>query len=536
MTGRWQPAVTPRGRTSGAGSAPRPRLGHRPRGRASLVLACTLAAGVGSGGISLLGCYAPPQQPPASSEITAVRVSILGVEHLTPPATGYERVYKPAAIAPDGSAGFFLSVAVRDQQALQLRLKVVPAQTSSALVAVAAPGTAGERALGGLPQAFNANTTALLAAGRGFWWLDEGPGPPDDLGWRLGVVLPGALLGEHGRLEVFAADGADGAPLGGDRIDLVRDFFYLAVIGDSIQWGNGLREEDKIWARVARVIAEETGRYVVTQVHAQAGAEILPSESDTPCFWNCYGEVPRVTTSVTLQAQLIERPELMDLVLMDGCINDVGVETIIDPLVPLEELTALTEQSCGPDMSTLLRQVRTLAPQAPLVVTGYFPIVGRQSDVFGVRRWADSKDITLGEETETLLQTLVDHSMLFWETAHAGLTQAVAEVNTESAAGPMAAFADPGFTEEHAVFTPDRWLWSLTADGDLAQLFELDLDLFPEDPLFAFRAARCFDDNAVLGLVGCLYASVGHPNPRGAQAYADAVIAQLRVLGVLPPA
>ena len=41
---------------------------------------------------------------------------------------------------------------------------------------------------------------------------------------------------------------------GTDRIELVREFFYMATIGDSLMWGNGLRDEDKFPTLVANEI------------------------------------------------------------------------------------------------------------------------------------------------------------------------------------------------------------------------------------------------------------------------------------------
>ena len=100
----------------------------------------------------------------------------------------------------------------------------------------------------------------------------------------------------------------------------------------------------------------------------------------------------------------------------------------------------------------------------------------------------------------------------------------------------MAAFADPDFGPENAVFGPDRWLWSMTDDSPMFAGVEVDFELFPEDPLAGFRASACPEIDGIYGLVICLYVSVGHPNPAGARAYADAVITELRELGVLPVA
>jgi len=315
----------------------------------------------------------------------------------------------------------------------------------------------------------------------------------------------------------------------------VTDFFYLAVLGDSIQWGNGLRESEKISSQVAGVIERETGRRVIRQRFAQTGAKIVPAEEDAVCEVGCNGEAPTVSTSITVQADLIERPDLIELVLLDGCINDIGVDSIIDPLTPDDELVALAEQFCRDEMAALLDKVRGLVPQARIVVTGYFPIIGLESDLFGLRQWTATQGITSEEEDRVLIEALAHQSAVFLEAAHAGLRAAVEIVNASDpgAAGPRVAFADPGFGPEHAVFTPDRWLWSMTADDEFLADVGIELALAPEDQTIDVRTPACFDPGSIDGIISCLYVSVGHPNPRGARAYADAVVATLRDLGVL---
>jgi hypothetical protein len=218
---------------------------------------------------------------------------------------------------------------------------------------------------------------------------------------------------------------------------------------------------------------------------------------------------------------------------MDGCVNDVGVPQIIDPGTVAEELTATTRRFCGDEMVTLLRKVRSAAPQAYVVVTGYFPIVGLQSDPFGLRQWALAEKVELGEDDAELVAGMASNSLLFRDTAHESLRAAVDDVNGDGG-GPMIMFADPGFGAENAVFTPDRWLWSMSSVSQLFEGIDVGLELFPEDPIEALRLASCFEPDVEPDLISCLYASVGHPNPSGARAYGDAVIDALRELGVLP--
>jgi lysophospholipase L1-like esterase len=55
--------------------------------------------------------------------------------------------------------------------------------------------------------------------------------------------------------------------------------------------------------------------------------------------------------------------------------------------------------------------------------------------------------------------------------------------------------------------------------------------LGPEDPVAAARAAACPVAPGLSG-IPTLIASIGHPNAKGAQAYADAIAAVLPSLGL----
>ena len=469
------------------------------------------------------------------------KILLLKVWQLDPPAIGSgQNVFRPAEFFDVDSeasgkraTGFFVSVATARPNALRLRL--VDSQTGTArdLVRIDGPAPDAERELAGRPRPFNDAVAATLGAGQGVSWLDQSAA--DGIDHRYAVLLPRDLLSAFTRLELFSATAADGTPILGTRLRLARDYFYLAIIGDSVQWGNGLPETRKMSALISARIERETGRKVICQRYAHTGAKIVPAEGDAVCEVNCFGEVPRAMTSIVAQADQIQRPDLLDLVLVGGCINDVGVTTILNPMTPETVLVELTEQFCDQEMGELLWKVRGLAPQARIVVTGYFQIVSADSDFNSLATWAETLGLTTtGEELE-VLDAMVNLSVVFHDSSHIGLRAAVARVNEGGGGAPTIAFADPGFGPENAVFAPRKWLWSLTDENIVLQTLNLELPAIPEDPLQDIRLRECFDEDVVGGIIPCIYASVGHPNPAGAQAYADAIELSLRDLGVLPP-
>ncbi len=483
-----------------------------------------------------------PQDPDDSMDpITVERVVLLDTEQLEPPAVGTQAVFKPGFVydideddpAKGQGTGFFLTVFAKSPEALKIRVTDTVSHAFTDLIRMSGPASASQMRQAEKPVAYNADIRSHLESGIGVFWIADTPDDEEASAHRIAVLLRKDLLAPFTRLNVFVSN-LSGIPVGGARIELVDDFFYLAIIGDSILWGNGLREKDKMSALVADVIERELNKKVIQQRYAQSGAYIVPMEGDAICRFNCFGEAPKVSTSITAQVDQIQRPDLVDLVLADGCISDVGVNTILDPFVTEAQLTERITHFCEVQIVDLLRKVRTVAPQARLVVTGYFPIVGPQSDLLGLQQWTDVQGADLQPPTAGLLPKLIANSNLFVERASASLASAVSTVTSDSNGDPLVAFADPGFGSENAVFAPDGWLWSMTNRNASYEGLNLGLNLFPEDPISDLRLEICLGRGVVSDLIGCLYASVGHPNEAGARAYADSIIAELRNLGVLP--
>lgn len=483
-----------------------------------------------------------PQDPdPSTGAIAVERVVLLNTEQLEPPAVGMLAVFKPGFVydidennpAGGQATGFFLTVFAESPEALKIRVIDTVSHAFTDLLKVPGPASAPETRLAEEPVAYNGDIRSQLESGVGVYWIADTPDQQEASAHRIAVLLRKDLLAPFMRLNVFVS-ALSGIPVGGAQIELVDDFFYLAIIGDSILWGNGLREKNKMSTLVAEVIERELNKKVIQQRYAQSGAHIVPAEGDSICRFNCFGEAPKVSTSITAQVDQIQRPDLVDLVLTDGCISDVGVNTILDPFVTDVQLTQRVTHFCEVQIVALLRKVRTVAPSAHIVVTGYFPIVGPESDLLGLQQWTDVQGADLQPPTAGLLPKLIANSDLFVERVSASLASAVNTVTSDSDGDPLVAFADPGFGSENAVFAPDGWLWSMTNQNASYEGLNLGLDLFPEDPLSDLRLEVCLGRGVVADLIGCLYASVGHPNPTGARAYADSIIAELRNLGVLP--
>jgi hypothetical protein len=480
-------------------------------------------------------CAPLPSGIPVGSR-TFLPVYIIGDEGLVLPPISGARARTPAQFyaidlqSPDSGSFAAFTLAVSTASPTALRLRMVDAEGGTVIELTRVNALTGQQPQS-IAEALPDELRTTLLRSEGVYWIVN-----DDGGTaRVGVLLSMSMLSPFTRLEVYGSAASDGTPIGADRIEIVPGFFHMAVLGDSVAWGNGLDDRHKYSTLVMRTIERELGLKVIRQVKAHSGARIVPAEGDGVCTVNCSGEVPRVATSITAQAELIEQPELIDFILMDGCINDVGITDIFFNPSNEESLADQTNRFCHDEMLVLLGHVRDIAPRATIVVTGYFPVVSPQSDIGGLQQWASARGQESEEEVEAYKARLVGNSSVFHSVSRYGLGLAV-DVVAEAAEpdDPPIALVIPPFEDEHATFTPNRRLWSLTAENELADALGLGLSLFPEDESLPHRLEACDGQGDVNRLLFCLYSSVAHPNVEGARVFADAIIARLRTLGMLP--
>ena len=469
------------------------------------------------------------------------RLLLLDTEGLEPAYDGNQRTYKPGpaeAVDPDdpsaGQAnGFFLRVATNQPDSLVLWINDEQRRASSPLVRVTGPTYEPEFKEAAKPRPFNQKVRDYLREGNGVYWVTRDADLDQPFANEVAILVPQDLLSPFSTLRVSAAVVHD-TPVHTVDIRLVNDFFYMAVVGDSVQWGNGLMEPDKMSTIVAEQIETALSRKVIVQRLAQNGAEIVPTQWDAVCPIGCYGEVPLVYSSITTQVRALDQPDRLDLILLNGCINDVGLDTILNPFSTAEEVIERTSQYCGMEMATLLHTVRAQAPQAAVVVTGYYPIVSELSDPFGIERLAAIQGYAEPEAAADAVAQLTMTTTLFATTANDAIAQAVDQVNETYADTTAIRFADPQFKPENAVFAPESWLWGMTSETDLVGFLDLGFDVFPEDPVHEIRLKVCATRYGLDSLLICAYASVGHPNTDGANAYANAVVTQLKATGLIP--
>ena len=299
----------------------------------------------------------------------------------------------------------------------------------------------------------------------------------------------------------------------------------LVVLGDSVTWGQGLLDQHKFATLVAAGLnAKFPG--ITPAILSHSGAVIgraatCPAPPKPPIP----GEVPESCPTILQQIPTYQGdPATVPVVILDGGINDIDIRTILNPFTDPSDLASDIQQYCYRDMGYLLEQVklRFSAQSTKIVVTSYFPILSSASDLdrlapllecMGTPLPAIFADV-IASPVDPIVSKILNLCDQFWRQSTQWLSKCVNDVNLGT--GPRCYFADAGFTADHSVFAPQAWLFGVGPEPDFAA----------EDEVVAQRRPQCdiACRNDLAALFLCYRASAGHPNPTGAQQYAQAIL------------
>ena len=163
----------------------------------------------------------------------------------------------------------------------------------------------------------------------------------------------------------------------------------MVVFGDSVEWGNGLKETNdqtpghKFSAIVADWLSQTSGRSGKRTVYAHSAATLLAPTGiqDTGKTWPGDVDSPYPTISEQITCVPEGGRAGVQLILMNGCINDIGPFGLVSPTNSSDWVRKHTQESCGAPVEAVLRNVANLYPQATIVITGYYPIISTDSDI-----------------------------------------------------------------------------------------------------------------------------------------------------------
>src|SRR5712664_1739990 len=133
----------------------------------------------------------------------------------------------------------------------------------------------------------------------------------------------------------------------------------MLVLGDSIMWGQGLNEQNKAWYQVKSWLKENTNREVREAIEAHSGALVgvndVPPLNYSPPDGEVSSPVPTINHEVDRAQRLFPDPSQVDLVLVDGCINDVDVRNLLNAANSSYVVKRMATEKCGLPMQALIR-------------------------------------------------------------------------------------------------------------------------------------------------------------------------------------
>jgi lysophospholipase L1-like esterase len=332
----------------------------------------------------------------------------------------------------------------------------------------------------------------------------------------------------------------------------------MLVLGDSIMWGQGLLEQHKAWYQVKSWLKENTSRDVRENVAAHSGAVVgvndVPWSNDAPRDGEVSSAVPTVNHELDRALQSYASPSQVDLVLVDGCINDVDIRNLLNAANSSDDVKRMATEKCGMPMQALIRRVANSFPSAHVVVTGYFPIISEKTPNSLLmnamaRMFYQPGPKPAKQKPRDLREGLIAVSRTWYQASNAELGNAVDRVTAELAAKgsrQRVLFVEIPFPPEFSFNAPETRLWGFNASFLRKLLAVLTLGrvtLKTNDEQQHQRVASCNElyqkpanekpnqrgEREYRRLL-CRYASLGHPNRKGSAIYADAIVGKLKSL------
>lgn len=318
----------------------------------------------------------------------------------------------------------------------------------------------------------------------------------------------------------------------------------LLVLGDSILWGQGLKAEHKSLYYVKVWLEKKSGRQIIEKIEAHSGA-IIENNSDGRRSSNPEVNVglPTINDQIDSALKFYSDSSQVDLVLVSGCGNDVGLQNLLNAS-KTSEVDEMAVSKCGKPVENLLRRIATAFPAAQVILTGYYPFFSEETrNDFVVKAMASRFFKTQANGTSKMsnkevFERLKLNSTRWHEVSNINLSEAVGRVNSEMGRGRVL-FVKIEFPAAYSFAAPKTRLWGFNRSPFRLALLFLSFGkvmLPTNDEMRKQRIASCNElywqkpgetvekrkERKALRLF-CHYAALGHPNKKGALLYANAI-------------
>jgi hypothetical protein len=318
--------------------------------------------------------------------------------------------------------------------------------------------------------------------------------------------------------------------------------FHIVALGDSVMWGQGLN-----WDKFARKVQRELGSALAgprmvqePYIFAHSGATVAEHGKDSnvdvdnppPELADLKPpqELPLSYPSIPRQLEMAKSwlrkkgigHDQVDLVLLNGGINDVGALQILDPSVDSAWVRERTRQRMV-HMKALLPVVLGTFPKAKVVIPNYFQIISTDTDLnvlYGLILFFFPAAIPVIPVTAILRNKLDKQSEAFngqWMEDMNSIIEGVRSIEPDKA--ERICLVDVQFSDRNAYGAPESYLWLLLANDQMkdARIKDCeDAKNYPwkEDVEFYCGTASAF-----------------HPNPAGTDRYRDVIMSGITSRG-----
>jgi lysophospholipase L1-like esterase len=323
--------------------------------------------------------------------------------------------------------------------------------------------------------------------------------------------------------------------------------FEILVLGDSLIYGQGLKDENKFYILVKNWLQTNLKREVNLNLKAHSGARISLHDEDInglklggkdeTTYYN--REVPLAFPSIESQIILAkkdyEKPQNVNLIMLTGGITDIGAPDILNGKGDEAKLKADIVKYCRDSMFNLLEKTTATFPNAKILVIGYYPPISTKSkgskifnamlELYKVPRLLKplANNLLTRQFLQGLKKRAIKRSKIWIEDSDREFQNAIAKLNGKFDK-PRAFFVQSPINDDNTYGTKNSLLWEMGKKGKT------------NDEIYDERKIGCSTDltelnkstKVVYPLRFCELSGLGHPNIEGSKAYAEAVKDKLK--------
>ncbi|WP_419695434.1 SGNH/GDSL hydrolase family protein [Mesorhizobium muleiense] len=278
----------------------------------------------------------------------------------------------------------------------------------------------------------------------------------------------------------------------------------MAAFGDSLMWGQGNKRNRRfsqvfigrlqasvgkqavlVWdaSRSGSKIRDLTGereKFADVYPHlfpsVTARADFLSGKDDSPAS-GLYGEIPATFPTVLGQVEMIPaaKASQVDIALVDGGINDISPEDVINPLLAtgtyIERFDGEIRRIVDDNVTALLERVRNKCPNAVILYFGFFPGLSYSSDPGQLRqlfkheydsdvKWWLNQYVYEVIDANEMINEAMTRALWFNGRWQYWTRKAVNSIAANDAKrGPGIVFVPSGFGTGNAGLTTNSYLW-----------------------------------------------------------------------------